>query len=157
MYVPLLFLVGCGMTALAVVMFRLTATDRRRFRGAVRAVGAVVEIVPGAPDAARIRFTLRGRVHEVVVQSGYEEDGGRYLRYGLGDQVRLLVPPDRPQDAAPSDEVRSLYAVPAGVGLIGSTALGFGLLHLTQSAEVAVALLAGAWVGFGLVMYASRR
>lgn len=157
MYVALFLIVGSGMIALAVVILRLNSADRKRFRGAERATGEVIEIVRGGPDRARIQFTLRGRAH-VIALSAKQEDGAWYLTYSLGDRVRLLVPPHRPQDAAPAGEVRNLYGLPAAVGFMGLTALGFGLLSLTKSAEIAVALLAGVFVGmFVLFSYTSRK
>lgn len=56
------------------------------------------------------------------------------------------------------DEIGNLFGVPAAVGFMGLIALGFATMFLTESVQVAVALLFGAlFGGIGLLFVANRR
>ncbi len=153
-----LLIVGCVLTAVAVWMFRRNAADWRRFWGAVRVTGEVLDVARGPSGTARVRvrFRLRGQTHMAVLSAWWNaEDAAWYLGgSGLGDRVRLLVPPARPGDAAATGDVKSLVVMPGGLGLIGSGAVGFGLLFLTESLAVAGPVLTAGWVGgVGLFAY----
>jgi len=161
---PLLLIVGCGLTGLAVVLPRLVAADRKLFRGAERVIGEVVEIVPASrsdrTETARIGFRYKDRDFTTLLQPEIDEEGNQLtLSYRAGDRVHLLVPPGRPQAAAPARGIRNtLYGGPAALALLGAAAFGFGLLLTTGSMAVAGPLIAGVWIGgFGLLIYLNRK
>ena len=160
MFGPLLLLLGCVLSAAAVVMLRRNAADWRRFRGAARVTGEVIDDARGTSGVTRVpvrvRFHLRGQSHVTVLTAWWDAEDHEWRLGGdvLGDRVRLLVPPDRPGDATPAGDVKAFIVVPGGIGLIGSAAIGFGLLFLTESLAVAGPLFVGAWVcGLGLFAY----
>jgi hypothetical protein len=155
---PLLLLVGCALTAAAAWMLRRNGADWRRFRGAVRVTGEVIDVAPESGRTARVRvqFPFRGQSHEVVLSAWWNAEDDAWFLGGsrVGERIQLLVPSDRPDEADAAGDVTSLVALPGGVGLIGLGALGFGLLLLTESLVVAGPIFVVAWIGgLGIVIY----
>ncbi|MCO6437252.1 MAG: hypothetical protein J5J06_09215 [Phycisphaerae bacterium] len=158
MYGSLLVAVGCLLIALAFVMFRWNAAARGRFRGAMQVTGEVVDVAPMTPRAAkvRVRFDFKDRSHLIVLSARWNSGEGEWYLGGseVAEQIRLFVPPDSPEDAAPAVDVKVLYAEPVGVGLFGFAAIGFGLVLLTESLAAVIILVGGMWlVGLALFIY----
>lgn len=158
MFGSALLAVGCLLLVAAFIMFRRNAADRGRYRGAVPVTGEVVDVVPQGRRAARVRvrFRFQDASHQVVLGAWWNTEEGEWYLGGceVGERVPLLVPPHRPEGAAPAVDVKCLTVVPLGVGLFGSVAIGFGLVLLTESVVAAIFLVGGMWAaGLGLFLY----
>lgn len=146
---PLLLLIGCCFTGLAVVIFRREANERRQYWGAVRVNGEVVEVRAGEPETARILYRYEGQEFVLWRREGWNSEYNDWDSTGhqVGEQVPLMVPPHHPQNATLVREVEDLYFGPAPFAVLGFFALGLGLLFVTESLMIAGPVIAVACVG----------
>ena len=74
----LLLVIGCFCFALAFVCIRRSVDERSLFRKAKRVTGDVVEVLPGEPSTAKIRYWYQGQDYVVACSPGWDSENNTY-------------------------------------------------------------------------------